>query len=89
MEDDKTYKPGELPNVDQILKDLQAKVGRRLVLTPKTLERLVAQREAQPAADATTLGIGCYGTDICILCDQSDYCPTCDAMDWCVSVDTH
>lgn len=89
MEDDKTHKSGELPNVDQILKELQKKVGRKLVLSQKTLERFVAARNTPRSADAVTLGIGCSGTDICVLCDQSDYCPTCDAMDWCVSVDTH
>lgn len=76
-----------LPEVDDILKELQRKHGVRIGLSPNMVKRLEEAKNA--AADPTTLKIGCYGTDICVLCDQNDYCPTCDSMDWCISVDTH
>ena len=80
MADDETGKE-PLPNVEQILKDLQKKVGRKLVLSAAVLERLKGA--------GTLAGHSCPSQDICILCDSNDLCSTCDAMDWCVSSDTH
>jgi hypothetical protein len=76
----------ELPNVDQILKDLQETHGIRIGLSPKMVERAEA---IKASGGEVALGWGCTGTDICIVCDHEDFCDTCDTMDWCTSSDTH
>jgi hypothetical protein len=84
----------DLPNVEQILKDLQAKVGKKLVLGPNLLARIAAAH-ARPRTvkegpeGRLDIRVGCMTTDVCILCDSGDYCSTCDTADWCVSHDTH
>ena len=78
-----------LPDVDEILKDLQQQHGVRVSLSPKLLEKLEEIKARSVSADEATLSFGCTSTDVCIVCDQNDNCETCDTMDWCYSVDTH
>jgi hypothetical protein len=84
----------QLPNVEQILKDLQKQVGKKLLLGPNVLARIAAAHARPRTANLDAEGkfnpdYGCSTTDICILCDSSDRCETCDAMDWCHMYDSH
>jgi len=93
MADDKPPQP-KLPNVEQILKDLQKQVGKKLVLGPNVLARIAAAHARPRTVNLDAHGqfvptACCATTDVCILCDSGDYCSTCDAADWCVSSDTH
>lgn len=76
----------ELPNIDQILKDLQSQYGVRIGLSPNIIMRFEAIKEK---ATDPTLRVGCESSDSCMLCDSRDYCRTCDVSDWCISSDTH
>ena len=86
--------PEQLPNVEQILKDLQAQVGKKLVLGPNVLARIAAAHARPRTAKLGPDGqldpqVGCMTTDVCILCDSRDYCSTCDTADWCFNHDSH
>jgi hypothetical protein len=85
---DKTERE-QLPNIDQILKDLQKQVGKRLVLSSKVVERMAAAPKQPATGGSAQPQVGCPVSDICIVCDQRDFCRECDALDWCSSVDTH
>jgi hypothetical protein len=78
-----------LPNVDEVLKELQQRHGIRIALSPALVERFQAGKVRAVEGDAETLGFGCASQDICVLCDSDDRCETCDMMDWCWSHDTH
>jgi hypothetical protein len=79
-----------LPNVDEILKDLQRKHGIRIALSPKMIARFEAIKEkAELTKEFPALRDGCISTDTCILCDHGDLCQTCDVSDWCIWSDNH
>ncbi len=84
----------QLPNVEQILKDLQKQVGKKLVLGSNVLARIAAAHARPRTVRLDAEGkfnpdSGCYTTDVCVVCDHGDICSTCDVMDWCVWNDTH
>lgn len=78
-----------LPDVDQILKDLQRTHGIRIGLSRNLVERFEAMKVESIGGYGATLISGCPTQDVCVFCDQNDWCATCDMMDWCSSVDTH
>ena len=93
----KTRTPDELrqelglPDVDEILKDLQRKHGIRISPSRKLIERLEAIKVESGGYGELVPVSGCVSTDVCILCDHGDICSTCDTMDWCMTTagDTH
>src|SRR5690348_3523812 len=88
-----------LPNLDEILKDLQSKHGVRISLSPQLVKRLEATKasgQAAPSSDPTggpppsaDVMVACPESDACVFCDSTDRCERCDMMDWCVTHDTH
>jgi len=77
----------DLPDVDDVLKELQERYGIRIGLSRNLIERMEAIKAR--ASDDLTVRSGCFTTDTCVLCDHGDICSTCDVMDWCVWNDTH
>ncbi|OEJ22180.1 hypothetical protein AR457_40645 [Streptomyces agglomeratus] len=76
-----------VPDIDQVLKELQQRYGIRIGLSRNLIERLEVIKAK--SADDLTVRSGCYTTDTCILCDAGDLCMSCDMMDWCIWNDTH
>ncbi|MFJ6770169.1 freyrasin family ranthipeptide [Kitasatospora sp. NPDC091257] len=76
-----------VPDLDQVLKDLQQRYGIRIGLSPNLIDRLEAIKAR--SANDPILRSGCYTQDVCVFCDTGDLCVTCDMMDWCISVDVH
>ena len=78
-----------VPDVDEILKELQRTHGIRISLSRNLIDRLESIKVNSAGGLEPTLISGCISTDVCILCDHGDICSTCDTMDWCISSDTH
>ncbi len=78
-----------VPDVDEILKELQRTHGIRISLSRNLIDRLETIKVNSADGLGATLISGCISTDVCILCDHGDICSTCDTMDWCVVNDTH
>lgn len=77
--------PDKLPNIDDILKELEEKHGYNITLSKKFIEKW----ERAKALPSETVARECFPNDACIICDTNDICRTCDTMDWCVTTDYH
>jgi uncharacterized protein YaiI (UPF0178 family) len=85
--EDQVRRDLDLPNVQDILRELQERHGVRLTLTKSMVDRMASLKATEAAG--VDHPSACSPNDICILCDRHDICVTCDAMDWCVTVDYH
>jgi hypothetical protein len=74
----------EPPNVDQILKDLQAEHGGKIVLSESLIRKVGEHLRRHPEGN---LRGGCaHGDQVCVLCDVGqDICKICDVTDLCLT----
>ncbi len=76
---DDSSDPDDLPNIDKILRDLQTKVGKKIVISQALIQRLSVLAKNTDTKNA----VGCALRDICVWCDDGDICVRCDTADWC------